>query len=58
MKRKPLRAIDIVNHKVHREASQGAAAMAGIPWCYLEAHRNQTIDKHPVTRLTKAPRRK
>jgi len=58
MKRKFLRPIDIVNNKIHRDASQGAANMGGLPWCYFEAIKGNMIDSHPVKQLTKARRRK
>lgn len=58
MKRKPMRAIEIVNHALRRGASQGAAFVGGIPWCYIQEHAGQLIEKHPVKQLKKAPRRK
>ncbi len=47
-----------IDRRVHRDNSQGAGSMAGIPWCYVRAHMGDLVDKHPVKRLTKAPRRK
>lgn len=57
MKRRPMRPIDVVNHKLAREYSQGSASMDGIPWCYVQAYQGSLVDKHPVKQLTKGKRR-
>ena len=61
MKRKPMRPIDVVNHKIHREASTGGVPAIFMQYAAEDAKKGEAIPPTfagPHSKLSQGKRRK